>query len=563
MATTNFTTGTLIESSWLNDVDDITYRKATETISVKDPAFGATGNGSTDDTAAIQAAVNASAGKTLHFPAGSYKITAAIEVQNDVRIIGAGNFQTYVFQYTPNADGFHFSPTTAGTTAAYLGGARIEGMNIAAASAYTATSTAGAGVRFTQCNGYKLFNVSVNNFMEGITIEGGQLGSLKSFQSNASSGIAGPATSALLNFKAAPYGAGLYQKLYTVQVEDFRMSATKLRDSCIRIEDADGINFTNGYIGYGLNDLVRVVHTRDNSYVAGVSFANVYMDCVGVGQTPTAVRLLDDAFTGTNTYDFRLGSGCLLGNGDEYGVICHKPETGLLQVDGVNFVNFKKAAVVMNVQGLTTLSELHVANSKFSNCASDGTNAVIRAAGGRSLLVASNIIGDCGSATAILATAGTYEQGTIIGNVNGCAAADMGNNATYTYGYSMCGNSSKFAKGGVSSWVGTDYTQIGSSVIQATSKATAITLDFLDGQITTAADALAAGAIVSFTFNNAKLRANDIVFVQRKSGGTASSYRVWCDRVVSGVCNICIQNITAAPLSEAIVLQFKVFRSDI
>jgi hypothetical protein len=45
-------------------------------INVKD--FGAVGNGVTDDTAAIQAAVNSAAGKTVYFPSGTYITSATI-----------------------------------------------------------------------------------------------------------------------------------------------------------------------------------------------------------------------------------------------------------------------------------------------------------------------------------------------------------------------------------------------------------------------------------------------------------------------------------------------------
>jgi hypothetical protein len=48
-------------------------QKLTETVSVKD--FGAVGDGTTDDTAAIQAALDASITSTILFPIGNYKIT--------------------------------------------------------------------------------------------------------------------------------------------------------------------------------------------------------------------------------------------------------------------------------------------------------------------------------------------------------------------------------------------------------------------------------------------------------------------------------------------------------
>jgi hypothetical protein len=55
--------------------------------------FGAVGNGVTDDTAAIQAAINSftSAGGVLYFPVGVYKITSTLTVNKPVMLIGAGS----------------------------------------------------------------------------------------------------------------------------------------------------------------------------------------------------------------------------------------------------------------------------------------------------------------------------------------------------------------------------------------------------------------------------------------------------------------------------------------
>jgi len=121
MSSTNFVSGTVIASAWLNDVNGVTYNKTfpdgtialstapgslldatavsykegtlasgavprtvavklQESVSVKD--FGATGNGTTDDTAAIQAAINAvslAGGGTVYIPAGTYNITSNLD----------------------------------------------------------------------------------------------------------------------------------------------------------------------------------------------------------------------------------------------------------------------------------------------------------------------------------------------------------------------------------------------------------------------------------------------------------------------------------------------------
>lgn len=63
--------------------------KLRETVSVKD--FGACGDGVTDDTAAIQAAIDSlasSRGGTVYVPAGVYKISSTIEMKSYVRMIG-------------------------------------------------------------------------------------------------------------------------------------------------------------------------------------------------------------------------------------------------------------------------------------------------------------------------------------------------------------------------------------------------------------------------------------------------------------------------------------------
>jgi hypothetical protein len=66
--------------------------KLQETISVKD--FGAVGDGVTDDTAAIQAAVNSVTNGTIYFPIGNYAITSPIQIDGttkySINFVGVG-----------------------------------------------------------------------------------------------------------------------------------------------------------------------------------------------------------------------------------------------------------------------------------------------------------------------------------------------------------------------------------------------------------------------------------------------------------------------------------------
>ena len=62
--------------------------KLRDIVNVKDPAFGAKGDGVTDDTAAIQAAIDACAfGQTLYAPTGLYKHTG-LTVAKSIKIVG-------------------------------------------------------------------------------------------------------------------------------------------------------------------------------------------------------------------------------------------------------------------------------------------------------------------------------------------------------------------------------------------------------------------------------------------------------------------------------------------
>ena len=100
----------------------------------------------------------------------------------------------------------------------------------------------------------------------------------------------------------------------------------------------------------------------------------------------------------------------------------------------------------------------------------------------------------------------------------------------------------------------------GGTVTQATSKATAVTLNKKCGQITMNAAALAAATTVTFVLTNSTIAATDLLVLNHVSGGTAGAYLLNA-QAAAGSASINVRNITAASLSEAIVIGFAVIKA--
>jgi len=99
----------------------------------------------------------------------------------------------------------------------------------------------------------------------------------------------------------------------------------------------------------------------------------------------------------------------------------------------------------------------------------------------------------------------------------------------------------------------------GGTVTQATSKATAVTLNKKCGQITMNAASLAA-TTVTFTLTNSTIAATDLLVLNHVSGGTAGAYLLNA-QAAAGSASINVRNVTAGALAEAIVIGFAVIKA--
>ena len=96
MASTNFVPGTVVTSTWLNEVDAHVFEgrefdNATM-VNIKDPQYGGKGDDTTDDTAAM--ALAHATGKLVYYPAGTYKFSKLPTGITSGGIVGDGQTQT-------------------------------------------------------------------------------------------------------------------------------------------------------------------------------------------------------------------------------------------------------------------------------------------------------------------------------------------------------------------------------------------------------------------------------------------------------------------------------------
>lgn len=155
---------------------------------VKD--YGAVGNGTTDDTTAIQSALNAlpATGGTVYFPGGTYLIGSGLTSSlNSIELRGTGNrgqdtsvaFGASRIHYTGSSDAFVFNSAASSTL---FGGPVIRDLHL------SGTSSGACGIRIKRSNNFVLSNVSVSDFTAGVAFVSdgtgnvNQYGTLDNFQ---------------------------------------------------------------------------------------------------------------------------------------------------------------------------------------------------------------------------------------------------------------------------------------------------------------------------------------------------------------------------------------------
>jgi hypothetical protein len=318
--------------------------KLRDTASVKD--FGAVGDGVVNDTAAINAgftALNNYQINSLYFPAGTYVVSGALTTitRSGVALTGDGRRQSVISQ-TANANTLTFSPTAPAS--ATIGDVTID--NIGFDQQGVTSPTSGVMLTLTKVQrGY--FNIDIRNAFAGLLIEGCD----ELFFSDTT-------ISAAYSWSSVAAGSYLVKLAYyfasnkgnsEIFFDGFNIKGTGsyggplYLSEGIVIEAADGLFMSNGHVGFSHN-VSLYVNAQNNAgaYIQNLEFTQVYFDGNNSGNTGNSLVLI--AGSTTPAVDFFKFVGC-------------------------SFKNYKGNAFNAS---LTTLNNLQIIGSEFSNCGGYG-----------------------------------------------------------------------------------------------------------------------------------------------------------------------------------------------
>lgn len=381
------------------------------------------------DYATLQAAIDANPGKAIYAKEGSY---APVVVEDDNTLIyGAGPNKTYIITTSLTGHGAKFYPNNTTTTTTYLNNCGISDLTIYSG----ADKTAGAGVYALQCSGFRLNNVQIQNHPEGLLVSGGQLNVFDQLTVYASSSIltgAPVASSQAIRLTSAPIDGGLYQECYTCEFTNTIAALSRVIDKAIRIESADGLHFTNGYVNGAYTDEVYIACVTAGRAIAGVVFNSIYLDGGNMTTAPTNRNGINIPASAVGTvYDIIFNS-CLIGNYTGKGCVVGEGLQQLTFTGGTKFVNIDNWA--LDFVGDNATSELTVTNCHFRDVGEvTVSKGGIQASTFLNAVISGNTFTNIGNtgATAIVLT-GTNANVSVLGNLYSGCTTNITNSATFT-----------------------------------------------------------------------------------------------------------------------------------
>ena len=234
-----------------------------DTVNVKD--FGAVGDGVTDDTAAIQAAIDSNSGKTIYFPSGIYKFTQQLRIKRDnTCLIGSARNSTQLWYFTnTNQPAILVQAETANPNFPSIAGISIENIGL---NKLTGTTQNSVGIEFDRGLSCMMTDCYVSGFPSAIITSGCRNCYFSNLNLNSSNAISNTvqAAASVVTIKDSTSN-GNYTG-FTIVYDHCIIGATFVSGTSVRISGNDYASFSNCYISGATVQMVDIVGGGDHTY---------------------------------------------------------------------------------------------------------------------------------------------------------------------------------------------------------------------------------------------------------------------------------------------------------
>lgn len=261
---------------------------------------------------AIQAALNSKYGTINIQTTGTYNVSGQLRYTGYSKMLQGAGAELASISFSDDFDGscILFEPSDP-LDNSYRSGNGIANI-ILSGNASTRLNRWAIDVRKQEV--FRLDNVRWGGFSFGLQVAGGQLSSFSRFYGFGSGLLPGAelAGSTQIKITDAENTSGA-QKNYTCTFSQFVIggSSNKNISDVITLEQADGASFSDGYVSFGKNSLVKLAQSSGNA-VTATMFSNVYFDGVSTSTgTDHFITAVDDSLVGQATLEF---SSCFIGN---------------------------------------------------------------------------------------------------------------------------------------------------------------------------------------------------------------------------------------------------------
>lgn len=341
------------------------YNKLLDSVSVKD--FGAVGNGVTDDTSAIQAAIDYFYGGvgTVIIPPGNYVISSTLNITKPYMTIkGAGRGATTITRDGSFTDTFLIKAPTA----IPIPQVTISDININC----TAFPTAGSQIKAVVANGLKLEKISMGSVFIGVSLQGCFQVSISDVYMTNAAGTSAPTGRIGLVIEKAPaaytgvlHGANI--SVDNLQVYSGYTIGTNLPgwDKAVEVTSVDGVWFSNCYFGSSnsINFSTTNADATAGLYNVGIMITNSWFD-FGKGSAFNTVG------TSGSNYGNYLISNCVFfgGNDNVSGVGIAGNLVGFT-FTGNRLTNYKNSGLALNS---ANISNIEIVGNTFKDINTSG-----------------------------------------------------------------------------------------------------------------------------------------------------------------------------------------------